>query len=55
MLTSVDKMWAALATGALGFAAMRYPVIMEHVGEEQIAAVTTLLTALTVYLVPNKK
>lgn len=55
MLTSVDKMWAALLTGAIGAAAMRYPGITDHVGQEQIAAATTLLTTFTVWLVPNRK
>lgn len=54
MLTSVDKMWAALLTSGFGFAGMLWPELRENVGEETIAAATTILTTLTVWLVPNK-
>ena len=49
-----NKMWAALLTGAAGFAALQWPSVAQSVGEEQIMAATTLLSTFTVYLVPNR-
>lgn len=54
MLTSVDKAIAAALTGLLSLAAMIWTPLADHVGEEQIGALTTLLTMFAVYFVPNK-
>lgn len=49
-----NKAWASLLTGLVGVAASFEPAVAEHVGEEQIMAVTVLLSTAMVYLVPNR-
>ena len=54
MLTSVDKALAAFLMGLISLAAMFWPPIAEHVGEREVAALTTLIGPAIVWLVPNK-
>jgi hypothetical protein len=54
MLTSVDKAIAAALTGFLSLAAMIWTPLADHIGPDQIGALTTLLTGAVVWLVPNK-
>lgn len=51
MLTSIDKTLAALAVGFVVYLATHYGLKLDQTTQE---ALTTLLTALFVYIVPNK-